>query len=467
MASRSGFSSRIGFVAAAAGSAVGLGNIWSFPYKTGENGGAAFLLIYFLCIILIGFPIMVGEVAIGRRTQANPYGAYKKLGGNRWALLGLFGVLCGVMILSFYNVVAGWAFGYFIQIGFSDLLTLGSSASYGNFFGEYIANVGDNLLYSLAFMIITAFVVARGIQHGIETVSKILMPVLFIILFGIIIYALTLENAMEGVAFYLSPDLSKINIQTIYSAMGQAFFSLSLGMGALITYGSYIGKKENIVSAAGIVTIADSGVAFLAGLMIFPLVFFQQMTPGEGPGLVFVTLPGIFESMGAITGKIVGGSFFLLLSVAALTSTVSLLEVPVSYFVDEHKWNRKKATPFMAFVVFLLGLPSMLSQGAVSFLSPPNFMRFEGKDQSFIDLIQGLFLDVGLPLGGFLMCIFIARQWSTNHLAEEILEGFPHYKGSFTEKFLNTMITIVCPILLGIIVVITILQKFLGVQVFG
>lgn len=466
MAIRSGFTSRLGFVAAAAGSAVGLGNIWSFPYKTGENGGAAFLLIYFLCIILIGFPIMVGEVAIGRRTQANPYGAYRQLGGKKWALLGLFGVICGVMILSFYNVVAGWAFGYFIQIGFGNLLTLGSSEAYGSFFGGYVADVGDNLIYSLAFMIITAFVVARGVQHGIETVSKILMPVLFIILFGIIVYALTLENAMDGVRFYLQPDLSKINIQTIYSAMGQAFFSLSLGMGALITYGSYISKKENIVSAAGIVTIADSGVAFLAGLMIFPLVFFQQLTPGEGPGLVFVTLPGIFESMGVFSGKIVGGAFFLLLSVAALTSTVSLLEVPVSYFIDEHKWARPRATSFMALVIFLLGLPSMLSQGAVSFLSPPNFIRFEGKDQSFLDLISGLFLDVGLPLGGFLMCIFIARHWSTHNLAEEILDGNPNFAGSSMQKFLNLMITIVCPVVLSIIVVITILQKFAGVQVF-
>jgi len=467
MATRSGFSSRIGFVAAAAGSAVGLGNIWSFPYKTGENGGAAFLLIYFLCIVLIGFPIMVGEIAIGRKTQSNPYGAYKQLGGNSWAILGLFGVICGVMILSFYNVVAGWAFGYFTQIGFGNLLSLGTADAYGSFFGGYIANVSDNLLYSLAFMVITAFVVARGIQHGIELVSKILMPVLFTILLGIIIYALTLENSAEGIAFYLKPDISKINIQTLYSALGQAFFSLSLGMGALITYGSYISKNENIVSAAGIVTLADSGVAFLAGLMIFPLVFFQQLTPGEGPGLVFVTLPGIFESMGLITGRIVGGAFFLLLSVAALTSTVSLLEVPVAYLVDEKKWKRPRATILMALAVFLLGLPSMLSQGAVSWLSPGNFLRYEGKDQSFLDLVQGLFLDVGLPLGGFLMCIFIATRWKTRNLAAEIMDGYPNFGGSFIQKFLNVMITTICPILLGLIVVITIMQKFLGIVVFG
>jgi len=467
MASRSGFSSRLGFVAAAAGSAVGLGNIWSFPYQTGANGGAAFLIIYLICIFLIGFPIMVGEIAIGRRTLSNPYGAYKQLGGRSWAWLGFFGVLCGVMILSFYNVVAGWAFGYFVQIAFGDLLTLGSPEAYGNFFGGYIADVSDNMLYSIAFMVITAFIVLRGVQHGIELASKILMPILFLILFGLIIYALTLPNAMEGVRFYLQPDFSKLNVQTLYAAMGQAFFSLSLGMGALITYGSYIGKRENIVTAGGIVTLADTIVAFLAGLMILPLVFSQGIEPGQGPGLVFVTLPGVFESMGGATGTVIGALFFLLLSVAALTSTVSLLEVPVSYLVDEKKWTRPRSTILMAFLIFLAGLPSLLSQGAVSFLSTPNFLYFEGGERSFLDLVEGFFLQVGLPFGGFMMSIFISRFWKTHSLANEILEGYPNYTGSLMAKFLNTMITFVCPLFLGIMVVITVLQKFFGVSIIG
>lgn len=461
MAVRGGFNSRIGFVAAAAGSAVGLGNIWRFPYETGENGGAAFLLIYLLCILLIGFPVMVGEISIGRATGANPYGAYKKLGGNMWAILGLFGIFCGVMILSFYNVVAGWAFGYFTQIVFGDLLTL---QDFGGHFSGYIAAISDNFLYSLMFMILTALIVYRGVEKGIETASKILMPFLFALLIGLIIYACTLPNAMSGVSFYLLPDFSKITLKTVYSALGQAFFSLSLGMGALITYGSYINKKENIVYAAAIVVIADVAVAFLAGLMIFPLVFSQGMEPGQGPGLVFITLPQVFQTMGPFLGKLIGGSFFLLLSVAALTSTISLLEVPVSYFVDERKWSRKRAAIILATITFLVGIPSMLSNGAVEYLS--EFVYYDGKYKSFMDLIEDMFLNLGLPLGGLLMSIFISQKWKNVQLAKEILSGYPQFIGSFAQRFLNIIITFIAPIALGLIFLSTVLQKFFYVQLF-
>jgi NSS family neurotransmitter:Na+ symporter len=499
--SRSGFSSRIGFVAAAAGSAVGLGNIWKFPYETGENGGAAFLLIYLVCIFLIGFPLMVGEIAVGRNTQANPYGAYKKLGGRGWAWVGLWGVLCGVMILSFYNVVAGWAFSYFIQTSFGGLLEKGN---FGSYFGDFIGNVGIELVvFSFLFMVATAFIVAKGVQQGIEAASKILMPTLFLILLGLIVYALTLNGAGKGVSFYLIPDFSKISLGTVYSAMGQAFFSLSLGMGALITYGSYISKKENIVSAAGVVTIADSMVAFLAGLLIFPLVFSQGMEPGAGPGLVFVSLPGIFQSMGPILGRVIGGGFFLLLCVAALTSTVSLLEVPVAYLVDEKKMSRRTAVIVMAAIIFVLGVPSMYSQGGsetftslirtyetqsldaagyeayqgndwykadkVQILSQDdagNVTIFGPKSRSFFDLIEDIFSSIGLPLGGFLMSIFIAMKWRTKSMTDEILSGFENYKGSFVEKFLNFMVTFICPVALGLVFALTVLQKFFGVLLF-
>ncbi|MEL6192505.1 MAG: sodium-dependent transporter [Bacteroidota bacterium] len=460
MASRSGFSSRIGFVAAAAGAAVGLGNIWRFPYETGENGGAVFLLIYLLCTILIGFPVMLGEIAIGRNTSLNPYGAYKKLGGKRWALVGLFGVFCGVAILSFYNVVAGWAFGYFIQIGFGGLLEIDPSG-FGGFFGEYIADFSDNMLFSLIFMALTAFIVLRGVQSGIELASKILMPFLFILLAGLIIYALTLDNAMAGVTFYLLPEFSEVSFETVYSAMGQAFFSLSLGMGTLITYGSYLNKKENLVSAAGIVTAADVTVAFLAGLMIFPLVFSQNMEPTAGPGLVFVVLPAVFQSMGAF-GTFIGATFFLLLSVAALTSTISLLEVPVAYVTDEHKVNRITTVIGLALLSFLVGVPSMLSQGGSEGLS--SFISYGGETRAFMDMVEDLFLNVGLPLGGFLMSVFIATQWKTQSLSAEIASGNPNYEGSLVQGFVNLMITYVCPIVLGLIFVITVLQKFLGIQ---
>ncbi|MDW7695688.1 sodium-dependent transporter [Flammeovirgaceae bacterium SG7u.111] len=461
MALRSGFSSRLGFVAAASGSAVGLGNIWAFPYITGENGGAAFLLIYICCTFLIGFPIMVGEIAVGRKAKANPYGAYKLLGGKRWSVVGLLGILCGIMILSFYNVVAGWAFGYFIQIGFGDLLAQGD---FGSFFGGYVADYSDNLVYSFVFMVLTAIIVIGGVKQGIELAAKILMPFLFIILFGLIIYAMTLDNAMDGLAFYLKPDFSLVNAKTIYSAFGQAFFSLSLGMGALITYGSYISKNENIISAAAIVTVADVLVAFLAGLLIFPLVFSQGQDPTEGPGLVFVVLPGVFQQIGPIAGRVIGGGFFLLLCMAALTSTISLLEVPVAYFVDQKKWPRKLVVAGLAAVVFSIGLLSMLSQGAVDGLT--NFLFYEGKSQTFLDFISHVFLDVSLPLGGFLLSIFVAYKLKTKNLSEEIAHGNSGYVGSNIEKFINFSLTVLCPIALGIIFVVTVLQKFGNVHIF-
>jgi neurotransmitter:Na+ symporter, NSS family len=459
---RGRFSSRLGFVAAAAGSAVGLGNIWRFPYETGDNGGAAFLLIYLIFTLVIGLPVMISEIAIGRSAQTDAYGAFTKLGNRRWGLIGGFGIICGIMILSFYNVVAGWAFGYFIRIAFGGLLGVDDYASY---FGAYVADFWDNLIYSFVFMILTALIVTRGIKDGIETASKTFMPLLLLLLVGLIIHALTLDNAWDGVKFYLLPDLSKVDLKTIYSALGQAFFSLSLGMGALITYGSYIKPSENIVKAATVVTLADVLVAFLAGLLIFPLVFSQGQEPGVGPGLVFVALPTIFHEMGPIVGRLVGGSFFLLLCFAALTSTISLLEVPVAYFVDEKKIPRKKAVFGLAILIFLIGLPSMLSQGAVLFFT--EFMFYEGRVKTFLDVIAEMFSEVGLPLGGFLLTIFIAFKWKTKNLSIELSKGNPNYAGSVLEKFINFVITTLCPFFIGLIVLVTILEKFLNLKILG
>lgn len=459
MAARGNFSSKFGFIAAAAGSAIGLGNIWQFPYVTGQNGGAAFLLIYVGWIIFIGLPIMIGEIAIGRKTRSNPYGAYKALGGKSWALVGLFGILCGIMILSFYNVVSGWAFGYFINVAFGNLL---QESDYSSYFGSYVESVSDNLIFSLCFMLITAFIVYQGVQKGIEGASKLLMPALFVLLISLVVYGLTLPNAMDGVRFYLLPDFSLINGTSIYSALGQAFFSLSLGMGALITYGSYVGKDDNIVSSAGLVSITDTSVSFLAGMMIFPLVFSTGQSPSEGPGLVFVALPAVFESMGPLLGKFIGASFFLLLCFAALTSTISLLEVPVSYLVDEKKWSRGRAVIIMAAIVFVIGVPSMLGFGAVDMFT--SFVDYEGSSKSVMDVVQDLFYVIGLPLGGLLMSIFIARKWKIENMSEEVSIGNPGYKGSVLEKFITIMISYVCPLVLSVMFVLTVLQKFFGVS---
>lgn len=465
MASRSGFSSRIGFIAAAAGSAVGLGNIWRFPYETAQNGGGAFLLLYLICTFLIGFPIMVGEISLGRNTQTDPFGAYKKAGNKNWGFVGFFGVLCGIMILSFYNVIAGWSLGYFIQIAFGDLL---SQADFGAYFGNFVSNeIGSIIVYAILFMLLTAVIVVRGVQDGIETVAKILMPMLFLILVGLIVYALTLPNSGKGLEYYFTPDFSKINIGTINSAMGQAFFSLSLGMGALITYGSYISKKENIISSAAIVTTADMSVAFLAGLLMIPLITFQNPDPdftSAGPGLVFIVLPEVFASMGPVLGKVIGATFFLLLSVAALTSTISLLEVPSSYLIDEHKVKRPVAVFSLAILIFLLGIPSLLSQGAVPFLT--EFVSYGGGPKDFLTVINDIFSEIGLPLGGLLLSIFISTTWKNSKMSEEISSGNSKYIGSGMETFINVTIRYISPILLGLVFITNLLEKLFDVSLF-
>lgn len=453
--SRGNFSGRLGFIAAAAGSAVGLGNIWRFPYVTGENGGAAFLIIFIACVFLICLPIMLCEIALGRKTQRNAYGAYSKIGGKKWGIIGLLGILCGFMILSFYNVVAGWAFGYFLQISSGGLQNI---QDFTGFFEQYTQKFGDNLIYSMVFMIFTATIVAFGIKSGIERMAKLLMPMLVGILLFLILYALTLENAFEGVNFYLSPDFSEVGLSTIYSALSQAFFSLSLGLAALITYGSYLRKQDSIIGSAFMVTGADVIIAFLAGLMVFPLVFSQGMEPSEGPGLVFISLPVIFDAMNAFAGQLIGGAFFLLICFAALTSTISILEIPVSYLVDEWKIKRGTAAFGLAAAIFLVGIPSMLSTGGQEWAT--NFVTYAGKSHSFFDLLDHLFSYLGLSLGGFLICIFTAWKWKKENLTEELAATSSWYRGSGLEAYVNTMVVYVCPIVIGVLFLVTLLDTF-------
>ncbi len=460
MANRGSFSNRIGFILAAAGSAVGLGNIWRFPYLAGQNGGAAFLVIYLLCIFTLCFPVMVGEIAIGRKAQSDAYGSYQKLGGGKWGYLGLFGIIAGVFILSFYNVVAGWAFGYFLEISFGNLL---GEKDFGAFFGEYINNVGIISVFSIGFMVLTALVVSQGVQKGIEKANKIMMPSLYLILIGLIIYSLTLPNAIEGVKFYLVPNLNEINTQTLFDGLRQAFFSLSLGMGTLMTYGSYVDKKQNIVSSAAVISIADTSVAFLAGLMVFPMVAAVGAYDVNGPSLVFVVLTNVFSSMGPIVGRLVGGSFFLLLCFAALTSTISLLEVPVAYLVDQKKMPRKPVVWGTAALIFLIGIPSLLSMGKVDFLSHLPFY----KDRDFLTFVSDM-CDLSLTIGGCMLCIFIRYKWKIENMNEELAIGNAGYMNSYLRKYVSFSIMWVCPILLGILSVLILFDKFFGIEmIFG
>lgn len=456
MTERGSFSGRVGFILAAAGSAVGLGNIWRFPYLAGQNGGAIFLLFYLLCIFLLCYPVMVGEIAIGRNTQSDAYGSYKKLGGKGWGLLGIFGILAGIFILSFYNVVAGWAFGYFLEISFGDLL---NQPDFGAFFGSYINDISDNFWFSLVFMVLTAIIVSQGIQKGIEAANKIMMPALYLILIGLIIYSLTLPNAWDGVVLYLVPDFSNFKVQTVFDGLRQAFFSLSLGMGALITYGSYLDRKENITSSAAIISIADTSVAFLAGLMVFPMVAALNAYDVSGPSLIFVVLAKVFASMDPLVGRIVGGSFFLLICFAALTSTISLLEVPAAYLVDQKKMKRKNVVWLLAILIFVLGIPSMISQGMVPVLNKLPFY----KDRDFLSFVSDM-CDISLTIGGCLMSVFIARKWGMDNFNKELALGNEGFTGSFVQGYLNVIIRYVSPVLLGVLSVLIIIEKFFGLE---
>ncbi len=472
MSNRGNFSGRIGFILAAAGSAVGLGNIWRFPYLAGQNGGAIFLVVYLLCILLLCYPVMVGEISIGRAAGMDAYGSYSKFGGKRWGMLGLFGILAGVFILSFYNVVAGWAFGYFLHISFGDLL---NEQNFGNFFGAFVNDILDvssvtglansNFIFSLIFMAMTALIVSRGIQKGLEVANRIMMPCLYLILIGIIIYSLTLPNAMAGVRFYLIPDFNELRIQTFFDGLKQAFFSLSLGMGTLMTYGSYLSKKENIPGSAAIIATADTSVAFLSGLMVFPLVHFLQYqlqidnVATAGPPLIFIVLPQIFHEMGPILGRIVGGSFFLLVCFAALTSTISLIEVPVAYLVDTKKMKRSNVVWLMALIIFIVGLPSMMSQGMVAAFNKLFFYR----GQDFLTFVADM-CDISLTVGGCLMCIFISRRWGIDNMDKELAQGNESYMASVWRRYLHFTIRLVCPILLGVMSILIIVEKFIGLE---
>tara|TARA_R110002096_G_scaffold231766_7_gene421536 strand:- start:26985 stop:28346 length:1362 start_codon:yes stop_codon:yes gene_type:complete len=429
---RGSWNSKLGFVLAAAGSAVGLGNIWAFPTKVATEGGGAYLIVYLICTFLIGFPVMVAELAIGRKSGKNPVGAFKALSNNKFfPLVGLWGVICGVMILSFYTVIAGWAFGFaFEEIFF--------------FFGwdtaaNWLTDTNDgfrNAIVASAFMFGTIKIITGGISGGIERATKLMMPLLISIIVIMIIYVLTQPGASEGVREYLLPDFSKINTKLIFSAMGQAFFSLSLGMGALITYGSYLNKKENIPQAAAFVTLADVGIAFLAGLLILPAMYVAKNAGidifvgdklASSTDLVFQILPALFHSIGGAVGLILGVVFFLLLSIAALTSTISLLEVPVSFAIDEYKIPRKKAA-------WGVGLGVLVISVIVSF------------NTHLIGTFDYIFSNLGLPIGGLLTCVFVAFVWKTDSALTEMEFGFAGIRQTLFSKVWPMFIYIVCPL---------------------
>lgn len=429
---RGTWGSRLGFILAAAGSAIGLGNIWRYPYVVGQNGGAAFVLMYVLCVLIIGLPVLIAELSLGRKTTLNPVGAFRSLSKSRyWPWVGYLGVATGVGILSFYLVVAGWTLGYIVR----EVIPSAEN------FSQFVGNGVEEIFYFAVFLGLTTYVVLGGVEKGIERWSKFLMPALFVLLLALIAYNFTLDGASKGIQFYLNPDFSKIHGSTVLAALGQAFFSLSLGMGTMITYGSYLPKKENVPISALAVALADTLIAFLAGLMIFPALFSVGMQPAQGPALVFNVLPAVFDVMPA--GHIIGLAFFALLAIAALTSTVSLLEVPVAFLVDEKKWTRKKSVWVITAITFVAGLPSALSQGTVDFFSSFHFLG----QTDFLSLMNFLFSDMSLSIGGFFVCVFVGWAWGSKNAVEEISIGTNErtVKVLFGWEFL---IKFVCPVII-------------------
>lgn len=402
MLARENWGSRFGFIMAAAGSAVGLGNIWKFPYVTGANGGGAFLILYLACVLVFGLSLVMAELLIGRTTQKDPVGAYRALGGKAWSGVGAIGILAGFMILSFYIVVAGWTLAYLLWMITGDALS-NDPAVLGQRFGDFIANPWEPILFAGIFMALCAAVVNGGIGHGIERASRILMPALFVLLVILVGRAVTLEGAGAGLSFFLKPDWSRVTGATFTAAIGQAFFSLSLGMGALLTYGSYLKTDTRLPGSAAMVVGLDTLVAVLAGLMILPAVFAFGFNPQEGPGLTFVTLPAVFAAMPA--GQFFGVLFFALLAVAALTSAISLLEVVVCYFVDETGTTRHRVTILASLVSFGLGIPASLSLGVWSEFTVP------GTGKSIFDFMDFTASSVLLPLGGLLTALFVGWRW--------------------------------------------------------
>ena len=407
---RDGFGSKLGIIAAAAGSAVGLGNICRFPCALGENGGAAFLLVYLAVVILLGIPVMLSELVIGRRSQSNAVGSFKKLAPkSKWPIIGYLGVLCSLLIFASYSVIAGWTLEYIFK------------AATNSFKGETLAimeqdfktfhNTGWlNVLLQAIFIFLTGFVVFKGVQNGIEKYSKILMPLLLVILVVLAIRSITLPGAKEGLAFLFHPDFSKLTGDTLIDALGQGFFSLSLGLGSLITYGSYVNKNDNLTSTAFSVVVSDTLVAILAGLVIFPAAFTFGVKPEAGMDLVFSTLPMLFNQMAG--GYWFCLIFFILLAIAGLTSTIAMLEVIVAYLSEELHLSRKKATVIASAVTMLIGMFASLS------LMEHTPFKIDGF--AFNDFLDFFTSNILLPVGGLLTVIFLGWRLGKAQFFDEL-----------------------------------------------
>ncbi len=439
MKDRSNFSNKLGFVLAAAGSAVGLGNIWRFPYLAAQYGGGTFLLIYLILAVTFGFTLMIAEIALGRKTGLSAIGAFKSL-DKRFNFLGILAVIVPVIIFPYYSVIGGWVVKYFTVF-----VSGGAQAAAGDtYFSDFIGGTFQPIGWFLVFLAFTAIVVLCGVEKGIEKVSKIMMPILVVLTIIISVYGLTLDGAKEGLIYYIKPHMADVSAKTILAAMGQLFYSMSLAMGIMITYGSYMKKTDNLESSVRQIELFDTGIAFLAGLMIIPAVFAfsggDRSALNAGPGLMFMTLPKVFASMKF--GGVIGTIFFVLVFFAALTSAISLMETIVSVFMDRFGWKRRFTGIFVAILALIMGIPSSLGFGPLGFIS--------WNGMSILDIMDFTSNSVLMPIVALFTCIFVGFIIKPKSIADEVKES----DGSFrAEGMFNIMIKWIAPLFLIIILI--------------
>ena len=441
---RSNFTSKIGFILAAAGSAVGLGNIWRFPYLVAQYGGGTFLLCYIILAVTFGFALMTAEIALGRKTRLSAIGAFSAL-NKKYRFIGVLAALVPILILPYYSVIGGWVIKYFTVF----ISSQASHAAEDAYFSEFIAKPGEPIFWFSLFMIFTAVVVLFGVEKGIEKVSRFMMPLLVILTIGVSLYVLTIDGAWEGVKYYILPHMSDFSLKTLLAAMGQLFYSMSLAMGIMITYGSYMKRSTNLEHSVRQIEIFDTGIAFFAGLMIVPAVFaFSGGNPdalNAGPGLMFITLPKVFTAMPF--GSVLGTAFFILVFFAAVTSSISLMETIVSILMDYFHWERKKTAIIVFIYCLLMGIPSSLGFGIWDFIQPLGM--------SILDAWDFISNSILMPIVALLTCFFVGFVIKPKTIIDEAnAEG-----ATFKNKTLFTVvIKWVAPIILIAILISSILN---------
>jgi NSS family neurotransmitter:Na+ symporter len=412
--SRESWGSKAGFIFAVAGSAVGLANIWRFPYVVGQNGGAAFIIVYLLCLLFMGFPVFMSEILIGRTTQTSPKGAFRKLGGNSfWTSAGCLTIITGFIVSSFYSAVAGWILGYLIEAIRGNIHNFESPEHAVQHYATLMDNPYWTVVFHFLFLLSCTGVLYLGVREGIERGSKFMMPLLFIVLLTLVVRGLMMQDSGKALSFLFTPDWSLLTPTAIIVAMGQAFFTLSVGQGTLVTYGSYLKGKENLVSTSFPIVLIDTLVSIFAAIAVFTIVFSVGMEPNAGPGLIFHTLPWAFSQISG--GYILALLFFLLVVLAALTSEISALEPTIAYLVDERKWNRKSAVLMCGFGAFLLGIPSALSYNLLK--------AYTVNGMNFLDMLEIFCSTILIPIGGFFAVILVGWKWGVPSALVALKQG--------------------------------------------